>query len=259
MRKFCPQCKRSRAFKHFIGDSDTCSDCCFSGLVQSEYRKCNRCTAWKPTFAGYHCADCKIHCSKLHKLRGSKNTFVCSVCEIEKHSRGFPIADKTTCFKCHHILSAEKNGLRKCYGCKGYREASTFHLNICKGCKEKRTRQRKARWQRLKNCPVERERLRVKSLDYWKRHKEERKVYRKYFYWNIHKPRYNKALMILWEKGLVKERKVNRNGYWYTLNKQIFKKYGYKSTSAIIKAVLFNERKNGVGSYNPLAGMIRDI
>lgn len=59
--------------------------------------------------------------------------------------------------------------------------------------------------------------------NYYKLNKEFRREYKRYYYYNVIKKVYNELFALQWSSGLLKNRKINRDGYWYCLNRVLFK------------------------------------
>lgn len=78
-------------------------------------------------------------------------------------------------------------------------------------------------------------------------------------YYNVFKPIYNKVLALQIANGLAKKRKVNRNGFWYVLNHQLFQDFRkrYHHWDELTKKTI-NAMKNRNSDYK-MEQIIRPI
>lgn len=250
--KICSCCGKIRHEKMFI-DSEYCVKCKYEQLLSTHLKKCARCLNWLDKFEGKTCQKCLDLCkvrNKEYRLRtGIKDKdklTKCTLCNEEKGPRFFR-KKLDTCVLCTNKKKNSEQGKLKCKWCKGWRYIQ--EKGLCEKCIEKGKRDSekkreyyaenreeiiKSRKQYRKNNrdkfiqyninyrKKNPDKAKIDCKRYYELNKEYKLEYNRHYYYNVIKPIYNKVFALQWQAGLLRERKVNRDGYWYQLNRTLF-------------------------------------
>lgn len=232
--KICPKCNQLRPNNQFIGDLNACTRCSFDELTQKDYAPCQYCRKWqkKEEFPKRrHKKDnekqssiCKV-CLQLTRERhaiykGSPRLkkgkrYLCSGCGISKSCHSFPRGSNPetdlACKCCVTDRRIKEAGEFRCKGCASVFPVEQMHWNkYCERCFLKNKQWSKLKLRELRKDPE------------WAAYFKEMSRYK---YYHVFKPIYNKTLVLQIANGLAKKRRINRNGYWYVLNHQIFQDF----------------------------------
>lgn len=237
-------------------DSEYCVKCKYEEMLSSHLKKCARCLNWLDKFEGKTCEKClelcKIKYEKYKITKGIKDKgklTKCISCDKEQNVHSFR-KKSMTCLSCTYAQKNHEKGKLKCKWCRTWRDKTNIkESGICEKCTEyseqdkkkyreyyannKEKIQESRKQYRILNRDKRREYLRnyrnknpekhrLDARRYHALNRESRREYSRYYYHNIIKPIYNKVFALQWQAGLLKERKVNRDGYWYQLNRALF-------------------------------------
>lgn len=240
MARVCPKCHKLKPAGRFICELDTCVECSFDNAIWKEYKCCIYCRKYKkaeevPTNICKGCLQAAL--ARHHKNKGFPKLvrgqrYVCVRCNVSKLNYAY--AAKTSpqeplCNSCISIERIAREGKFRCRRCASVFPQEEMRWNMyCSRCQQKK---------------------KAYNLEYLKEYRKNPRVrdyhraYSRHYWHNIVKPIYNKTIALQWMHGYAKKRKVNRNGYWYMLNRSLFEdfkkrpRYWYAMTSRTIETM----------------------
>lgn len=266
--KVCPKCNLVRSHKAFVDGIENCASCAFDELVYSGYAQCCYCKTWlkKEEFPKRRhkkdhekqnsiCSKClqifrERHAVFKNSPRLTKGKYyICSGCNIAKsyisYPRGSGANKSLLCRCCITNRKIREERKFRCKGCCSVFPIDQIHWNkYCKRCYEKNKEWNKYKLRELRKDPI------------WAQYFKEMQRHQ---YYNVFKPIYNKVLALQIANGLAKKRKVNRNGFWYVLNHQLFQDFRkrYHHWDELTKKTI-NAMKNRNSDYK-MEQIIRPI
>jgi hypothetical protein len=224
--KVCPGCDKLRSARFFIAELPRCAHCSFDDEIFKSYKKCVHCLGLFKKEEMDHgegkatCEKClKIKREKYHEFKSKgkldKNKkHICKVCSRALSPISFPRGsdpENLCCKHCIKLKKIEEEGCFKCANCRSvFPKEECYWNKFCFKCCERRKKDNRERMRKLYKIPE------------WK---EYMNAYSRWYRCNILKVIYNKIFTLQWEWGLLKPRKVNRNGYWYVLNRSLFHEF----------------------------------
>jgi hypothetical protein len=246
--RVCPKCHKLKSSKSFIDGVEGCSDCEINHVLFGLYKKCVYCCSFKlkEEFKKNACDACVKRARDNHQLYegtrklGKLKRFMCSSCKVLKS--GFSYSrDKRegdlVCKSCISKKELEEAGRFRCKHCGGTFPKEEYRSKKCLRCYEKNKIACKLR--------LRQRRIEDPSYKIW-----EKECCRHYYY-NVFKIIYNKVLLLQLIYGHARERKVNRNGYWYVLNRSLFK-LSKKSTKNWINMYLEAVKNTPLQNKHPV-------
>lgn len=196
----------------------------------SRYKQCCYCRniLKKDFFKGVLCKECSSKYNKKHRenKRGSGlskyDKHLCQCCSVPKRCTAFSRnqnKDNLICRCCVSNSILKEEGKGRCRACGSSFESKYLkpvgHSHYCIRCCEKR-KVINRNWHN--KCRKE-----VPGFREWENDM------RRWHYWNVYKIRYNKVRDVQWAHEILKKKKINRDGFWHTLNHALFKDLGVRS------------------------------